>query len=89
MKKLTKLFIVLVLAFIVFLGVGCKKDSSSLRENPTVTDGDAICYSVPDGNYTYQISRQELYVHLKQERGASSLIYVVDSYLLRDRKSVV
>ena len=87
MKKLTKLFIVLVLAFIVFVGVGCKKDSSSIRENPVLADGDTVYFTVTEGSYTYNITKQELYTHLKHERGASSLIYLVDSYLLSQEKN--
>lgn len=87
MKKLTKLFIVLVLAFIVFIGISCKKNGSSLRENPTLTDGDAVYLSVSEGSYTYTITKQELYAHLKQERGASSLIFLVDGYLLSQEKN--
>ena len=87
MKKLTKLFIVLVLAAIVFVGVGCKKDSSSIRENPTLTDGDTVYFTTSEGSYTYNITKQELYSHLKHERGASSLIFLVDSYLLGQEKN--
>ena len=82
MKKLTKLFIVLVLAFIVFVGVGCKKDSSSIRENPTLSDGNDVYFTVTEGDYKYEVTKQELYTHLKHERGASSLITLVDKYLL-------
>ena len=87
MKKLTKLLIVLVLAAIVFVGVGCKKDSSSIRENPTLTDGDTVYFTTSEGSYTYNITKQELYSHLKHERGASSLIFLVDSYLLGQEKN--
>ena len=87
MKKLTKLFIALVLAFIVLIGVGCKKNGSSLRENPTLGDGDSVYLTVTEGSYTYTITKQELYAHLKHDRGASSLIYLVDSYLLSQEKN--
>lgn len=87
MKKLTKLFIVLVFTFIVFVAVGCKKDSSSIRENPVLTDGDAVYISVNEGSYTYSITKQELYSYLKHERGASSLIYLIDKYVLGEEKN--
>ena len=86
MKKITKLFIVLVLAFIVFVGVGCGKDDSSIRENPTLADGSEVYYTVTEGSYTYSVTKQEMYVYLKHERGASSLITMVDKYLLSEAK---
>lgn len=82
MKKLTKLFIVLVLAFIAFVAVGCKKDSSSIRENPTLSDGSDVYFTVTEDGLKYDVTKQELYTHLKHERGASSLITLVDKYLL-------
>ena len=84
MKKITKLLIVLIFACVIFVATGCKKDNSSIRENPTVTDGSSVYYTVSEGSYKYDITKKELYVHMKRERGASSLIYLVDSYLLKD-----
>ena len=87
MKKITKLFILLVLAFIVFVGVGCGKDNSSIRENPTLEDGSAEFYKVTEDSYTYAVTKQEMYAALKHNRGASSLITMVDTYLLGQEKN--
>ena len=84
MKKITKILLVLVFACIVFIGVGCKKNNSSIRENPALADGTTVYYSVQEGSYKYDITKQELYTFMKRERGASSLIYLVDSFLLKD-----
>ena len=84
MKKLTKLLIVLVLAAIVFVGVGCKKDSSSIRENPTLTDGDTVYFTTSEGSYTYNITKQA-FVKLKLSKSSGfkylMLLSVVDSLL--------
>lgn len=87
MKKITKLFIALVLAFIVFVGVGCGKKDTSIRENPTLADGNEVFYTVSEDSYTYSVTKQEMYAYLKHERGASSLITMVDKYLLSQEKN--
>ena len=87
MKKLTKLFIVLIFACVIFVAAGCKSNKSSIRENPALTNGSEVAFELTEGSYKYTITNNELYVHMKHERGASSLIFLVDNYLLSEAKN--
>lgn len=86
MKKLTKIFLTLVLVLVVFLCFGCKGKKSNLRENPELANGSDVYYTLTEGDKTYKVTNNEMYISLKKEYSANALVDLVDAYILGQEK---
>lgn len=86
MKKLTKILMTLVLVLVVFACVGCKDKKANLRENPTLADGSSVYYTLTEGDKSYSITKNEMYVALKKQYGATTLATLLDKVILAEEK---
>lgn len=86
MKRIITFLLTLVLTCCLFACDSCKDDALN-RKNPTLTDTSSVFASIKetvDGkDYTYSVTKGELYLGLKKEFGASALTNLVDAYLLK------
>ena len=86
MKRIITFLLTLVLTCCLFACDSCS-DNKLDRKNPTLTDTSSafasIKETVNEKEYTYSVTRGELYLGLKKEFGSSALSNLVDTYLLK------
>ena len=86
MKRIITILLTLVLTCCLFACDSCGNDAKN-RKNPTLTDTSSVFASVKETvagkEYTYNVTKGELYLGLKKEFGSSALSNLVDTYLLK------
>lgn len=79
-KKWLSVSLLSLLAFSLF---GC----TSSKTYPSVTNGTDDAATASEGDLTYAVSREELYLDCKKNYGLTSLLSLVDRTILMDKKN--
>ena len=83
MKKLLYSLLILVFALSLF---ACKKKNETVKTkaNPVISNPNDEFAKLTEGSNTYVVKNGELYLTLKVQAGAETLINMIDKYLLSD-----
>ncbi len=79
-KKISRFLLIFICTVALFACDGCKHDHN--KKNPTLNDTTSVYVSLKEGDFTYNVTRGELYTFLKKDYGATALVNLIEKDLL-------